>query len=99
MGNFTKSDFVYNGVAYKRYTADRKRGGGSWVFYNETPPDTTYSPTWPCAVGADAELTGMDFISRIQGDLIHVDFMMELPPPEETALETLYTNHVAPVPI
>lgn len=97
MTNFTKSTYSYKGTSWIRYTGDRKRGGETWVFYNEVPEGTIYDPTWPKAVGADATLTGLKFISRLNGDLIHVDFDLELTAPQESALDTLYDNHVAPV--
>lgn len=99
MDNFTKSDFTFNGVTYKRYTGDRKRGGESWVFYGEAPYDTTYSPTWPKAVEGDATFDGVFFISNICGDDLCVDFLQDLSVAEENALDTLYDNHVAPVPV
>lgn len=99
MGDFTKSDFTYKGVSYKRYTADRKRGGETWVFYGEVPHDTTYSPTWAAAVSADVTLSGVFFLSKIEEDNICVDFLIELTTNQETALGTLYTNHVAPVAV
>lgn len=99
MPNFTKSAYSFNGTNYVRYTADRKRGGASWVFYSNTPANTTYSPTWPEAVDQDATLALCAFISRIEEDFIHVDFLTDLSGAQETALETLYTNHVAPVPV
>ena len=91
------------GVDYKRYDADRKRGGSDFIFYNKNPdPDTkTYSPTWPEAVASDATLGGIGFVSRLTSrnggnGLICVDFERELTAGEETALETLYNNHTAP---
>lgn len=99
MPNFTKSSFDFAGVTYSRYTADRKRGGASWVFYDTPPVDTTYYPTWPLAIQIDTTLGGRSFIDHLNGDLMHVDFYSDLDSTEETALETLYTNHVAPVPV
>lgn len=99
MENFTKSEFIFKGVIYSRYTADRKRGGESWVFYGEVPHDTTYDPTWPKAISEDVTFSGIFFISNICEDEIHVDFLSDLTTNEENGLETLYTNHVAPVAV
>lgn len=99
MINFTKSEWTNLGVAYIRYTADRKRGGGTWVFYNSVPTGYTYDPTWPHDIDQDAAFTGLVFRSYIQEDNIHVDFRVDLNTPEETALDALYTAHVAPVVI
>lgn len=97
MINFTKSDFVYKGTTYKRYTGDRKRGGGTWVFYAEVPHDTVYDPTWPQAIGADATFVGVFFLSKMSEDALYVDFLDDLSTAEEDALDALYTAHVAPV--
>ncbi len=99
MQHFTKSQFVYDGITYYRYEGDRKRGGATWVFYNQVPHNTNYYPTWPNAVKLDATLGGKEFVSRINGDMICMDFINELSISEENALDTLYANHVAPVPI
>ncbi len=99
MPNFTKSSFNFNGTTYSRYTGDRKRGGASWVFYDSVPVNTTYSPTWPAYILADVTVGVLTFLSKIQEDLIHVDFLADLTSGQETALESLYTNHIAPVAV
>lgn len=97
MTNFTKTTYSYKGNSWTRYTGDRKRGGASWVFHNEIPEGTVYDPTWACAVEADATLTGLKFLSSLNGDSVHVDFDLELTAPQESALDTLYDVHVGPV--
>ena len=97
MTNFTKSTYSYKGDSWFRYTGDRKRGGESWVFYNQQPDGTVYDPTWPKYVAADGTLTGLKFISRLNGDSIHVDFDLELTAAQESALDTLFDDHVGPV--
>ena len=99
MDNFTKSDFTYKGITYKRYTAARKRGGATWVFYAEAPHDTTYSPTWPQAIEADSTFAGVFFLSHMLENNLCVDFLDDLSTAEEIALDTLYDNHVAPVAV
>jgi len=94
--NFTESDYTFFGVTYKRYSADRLRGGESWVFYNRVPPDTVYNPTWPEAI--KLAFPGVPFYSRITGDIIHVDFINELTSNELLTLNTAYDTHVPPVP-
>jgi len=99
MQNFTKSAYEFNGHEYIRYTGDRKRGGQAWVFYNNTPHDTTYWPTWPVYVQSAPEFSGVFFISKINEDEIHVDFSDELTGEQENALDNLYQSHVGPVSV
>ncbi len=99
MINFTKSEWTNGGVTYQRYTADRKRGGGSWVFYNGVPHDTTYSPTWPHAIEQNATFEGVIFRCYMDPTNIYVDFLKDLSASEEDDLDALYTAHVAPVPV
>ena len=99
MENFTKSTYEFHGITYNRYTADRKRGTSAWVFYNQVPRNKVYDPIWPNAIKNDAEFLEQNFYSRIEGDIIHVDFIILLGTIEEDALDLLYSTHVAPIPI
>ena len=99
MSNFTSLGSNCMNDNYYVYQADRLRGGSSWVFYNTVPEGTTYSITWPNAVKDDNTLMGLHFISRLAGDVLYIDFNQELTSEQLTALDNLYNNHVAPVPV
>ena len=49
------------------------------------------------ALENDETLSGLNFISRIDCDYISPMFKTELTTDQEDALDTLFTNHVAPV--
>lgn len=97
MTNFTKSTITIGEATWYRYTADRKRGGATWVFFNIAPHDKAYDPTWPKYVESNEAFVGVPFHSCIEENNIHVDFMDELTTNEENALDTLYENQVGPV--
>ena len=97
MSNFNYTIFTYKGITYHRYTGDRCKEPGVWCFYNSVPVNTVYI-TWPSVIQNDVTLSGKTFYSRIHDDVINVDFMDELSTEELAALDTLYTNHVAPEP-
>lgn len=100
MINFTKSTEEIGEITYYLYTGDRKRGGSSWVFYNKVDTEEyTYDPTWPKAIKDDAAFSGVSFVSRLDGDSVVPMFTTELTTAQEDALDTLFTNHVAPVPV
>ncbi len=100
MINFTKSTEEIEGVTYYLYTGDRKRGGSTWVFYNKVDEEVyTYDPTWPKAIENAPAFSGVSFVSRLAGDSVVPMFTTELVTAEEDALDTLFTNHVAPAPV
>lgn len=99
MNNFEKKTYFFDGITYSRYECDRCKGQNSYVFYNFKPPGTIYSLSWPKDVEADSAFSGVQFISRLADRVLCIDFYVDLTEVQEEALDLLYVNHVAPIPI
>ncbi len=98
MQYFTKSTVIIGGITYYRYAADRTRGTEEWVFFNSVPAEMVYDPTWPKAIELDPQFLNLQFHSCLVGDSLCVDCINELQQIREEALDSLYENHVGPVP-
>jgi hypothetical protein len=99
MNNFIKEHQLFNGIVFSTYCADRTRGKSYKIFFNKTPPDTIYSPTWGEAMKQNPSFDGVTFLTIMRGNDLFVHFYFDISDEQEDALDFLYATHVAPVPV